>query len=441
MNIASAQHIYFAGIGGIGMSGLAQLLHADEKRVSGSDIASSPIIERLQEIGIPIRFEQTSPLPEADIDILIYSDALPEDHPERNAARQAGIPEMSYFSAVGEYAKQFMQVIAVSGTHGKSTTTAMIAKIFLEAEKNPTVLVGSILPEQKTNAIAGGKEFFIVEACEHQAHMLKIQPTVAVITNIEADHLDYYRDLQHIKDTFQQWIDALPNDGIVVAGNKMVSEPGRERTERDTSRAVSGDGSRTVIIPKQQDFNLLVPGKHNQSNALLAASVAQHYGIDDGTIRHALESYKGLWRRFEVKGEYQGATVISDYAHHPTEIRATIQAAREQYPNRCIAVLFQPHQRARTKALFTDFVDALADAQLAIVQEIYDVAGREDDSLTISSKDIVNELETQDVNAFFAQDSAASTQLLKKWLVKNDVLLIMGAGDIYQLADQLTKTP
>lgn len=450
MTIQQAKKIYFIGIGGIGMSALATVLQGDQKIILGSDSQKSFITERCEAKGMTVFYTQDAKNMPEKIDLYIYSDAVPEDHPERVFARLHDIPQMQYFEALGEYMHDFEYAIAVSGTHGKTTTTALIANILVAANLDPTVIVGSVVPELQSNARVGGKKILVVEACEHNAHMLHLRPDMIVLTNIEADHLDYYRDIEHIRDTFQEYLSVLPKDGVVIVNAddpvsmelSYATPPrtyGIEKPALLPASDVTVRDQRTHFTIENSVFSLAIPGLFNVSNALAAIAVARFFDVPDDTIRKVLESFHGVWRRFQYIGLYKEASVYSDYAHHPTAITATIQAARDFFPNRRIVVVFQPHQRARTKKLFNDFVSALSDADLCIVQEIYDVAGRESQEYqSVSSTQIVAELEKNDVNAFFTENEEETRRSLDEQIEPHDVVLIMGAGDIYQLAEKLS---
>lgn len=463
MNIQEAQSIYCIGIGGIGVSGLAQLLAADGKHIRGSDRAESGVTTRLASQDISVTYNQDGTEFPTDVDLVIYSGAVPAKHPERKAAEQAGITQLSYFEALGEYSDQFEHVVAVSGTHGKSSTTAMIANVLVAAGLNPTVVVGSIVREfgsgdgsveNGSNARPGGKEIFVVEACEYQSQFLHLNPTVAVVNNIEADHLDFYDGIEQIQEAFQQFVDKLPADGTAIINaddpqtmmlqlnDKTVVTAGweahakvqatRHRIKEQAQQFVVGDST----------FVLDVPGTFNISNALMAIAVARHFGVDDQVTAGALSAYNGIWRRFEIVGRYRKAILVSDYAHHPSEISATIQAARDFYQKSRILVAFQPHQRARTASLFDDFVAALSMADALIVQEIYDVAGREEQQQDMNSHKLIEAIEQAGVEnddmlfPVYSPSNEATADAIEDMVEKNDVVLIMGAGDIYTVAEE-----
>lgn len=432
------------------MSALAQLLHADGKQVSGSDRKETSVTDRLQRKGITVRYAQDGIGLDEQTDLFIYTSAILADHPERRRALDLGMRSISYFEAIGEYMRAFKNTIAVSGTHGKSTTTAMIANILVAAGMNPTVIVGSVVKEFESNARAGSKDVLVVEADEHEAHMLHLRPHMIVLTNIEADHLDYYRDLDHIVLTFQKYLDNLPESGVLF---KNVDDSESQELGCDGTVVTYGIDHPAQVSARLQRrahtqcftsngtaFELQIPGRFNVLNALAAIAVARHLHIPEQVIVDTLHDFHGVWRRFEIMGHYRGATVISDYAHHPTAVHSTIKAAREFYPGRRLVAVFQPHQRSRTKKLFSDFTKSFSEADFVIIQEIYDVAGREQSADTdISSGDLVAAVEQTGKYALYSADIADTRRKIDAVVEKNDVLLIMGAGDIYTLAEELAS--
>ena len=448
MNLVQAKKIYFCGIGGIGMSALAQLLNKEGKTVFGSDLVSSTIIKNLKKQNIKVTIQQSGSVLAKDTDLLIYSSAVPAHHPERQKAKILGIASLSYFEALGQYSQQFEKVIAISGTHGKSTTTAMIASVLIAAKLDPTVIVGSIMKELKSNARAGQKKYLVVEACEHQEHMLQLHPHMIILTNIEEDHLDYYHNLDHIVMAFQKYINHLPADGILIKNNddsesrdlgcdcRLVTY-GLENTAEYTATEVCTLKKQQHFVSLGSEFILNIPGRFNVANAMACIAACRVLGIKDSVMQITLAKFRGIWRRFEAIGKYRGATVISDYAHHPTAIHSTIRAAREFYPKQRIVLVFQPHQRSRTQKLFDKFVNCFTEADFVIIQEIYDVAGREDQKIRISSQDLVKAIEKKGKYAFYTKTVTQTRHKIDEVLDKNDVLLIMGAGDIYKLGEKL----
>lgn len=448
------QSIYCIGIAGAGMSGLARLLKLRGKQVSGSDLVDSPITQALQAEGIMVHVLQQANHVPLDCDLYVYSDAVPETNPERAVLIQRGLGDktVSYFTAVGALMKQYTHRIAISGTHGKTTTTAMLTMVLQEAGLDPTAIMGSMLKELHSNVRVGAnQDVFIIEACEYKAHMLQLHPTTIIVSNIEEDHLDYYRDIDHIQMTFQQFVNMLPADGLFIrnADDSESRELGFDGTTVSYGLVepadvmaidIKKDGQKQSFKVGDTRYTLSVPGDFNIYNALAVIAYARHLGIAGKIIQAALRKFTGTWRRFEVVGEYRQATIISDYAHHPTAVTATIKAAKECYPQRRIVVVFQPHQHNRTRRLFKKFVTAFDAADLVIIQEIYDVAGREaKEDQTVSSHDIVNTIEQTGKLVLYSPDGTKTKKLLAEHIEPNDVVLIIGAGDIYRVAEELSN--
>ncbi len=454
MNISKLSKIYFIGIGGIGISGLARILNWQGKQVLGSDLQETELTKELIEEGIGVLIEQKAEQVPEDADLYVYSAAVPEDNPERARIKELGLQdkEISYFEAVGELMKDYECAIAISGTHGKTTTTAILAEAMVEAGLDPTVIVGSKVKQLGSNARLGkDKKYFVVEACEHKEHMLKLHPKVILLTNIEEDHLDYYRDLEHIEMSFQEYINKLSVDKGLLVKNMDDSECknlgydgqiisyGIENEADVKVEDIEIKDKKQVFKIDGQEYNLQIPGKFNIYNALAAIAFLKDYlELDEEVIKKAIANFKGTWRRFEIAGEYKGATVISDYAHHPTAIEGVIKAAKDFYPDRRVVVVFQPHQHNRTKKLFDQFVDAFNEADFMIIQEIYGVAGREsEEDKDVSGQDLKEAIEKRGKYVFYAEDRKKSKVLIDEHLEKNDVLLIVGAGDIYKLGEEL----
>lgn len=403
--------VYFIGIGGIGVSALARkhLLAGDQ--VSGSDRASSLITDELKKLGAKIFLEQKAENIAEDLDLVIYTIAISENHPELARARELNLKILSYPEALGELSRSHF-TIAIAGTHGKTTTTAMVAQILISAGLDPTVIVGSLLQESQSNFIAGKSKYLIVEACEYRRSFLNLSPQILVITNIEADHLDYYRDLADIQSAFQELQNKLPETGVLIT----AKEYSKIRT----------------------DFNLKIPGAHNVRNAQAALAVAQALGIDYLVAVEALENFSGTWRRFELKGTIRkahgerGAKVYDDYAHHPSEIRATLAGAREIAKKKIFAV-FQPHLYSRTQQLFPDFTKSFADADEIIITDIY--AARETPDPEVSGEKLAHAITDQ--KARYLKSFAEIADYLKEKTSAGDLVIIMGAGDISQVASHL----
>ncbi|MFH1047197.1 MAG: UDP-N-acetylmuramate--L-alanine ligase [Patescibacteria group bacterium] len=456
--LTTIKKIHLIGVGGIGVSAVAKLLLHAGIEVSGSDAFESEITHDLAAKGIDIFIgHDAQNLPDG-VDLVIRSGAVPDDNPELAAARQRGVRDLTYFQFLGEYARD-KRVVAVAGTHGKSTTTAMLAQILIEAGLDPTVIVGSKVPSfPDGNLRLGSSDLLVVEACEHEAHLLEFHPQAAIVTNIEADHLDYYRDLDHIRDTFREFASQVAADGYLItnaddsdgsadltAKAKVLSVGFGAAANYRVSDIPGGNGvqrfSLTEAAVEIGQFDLHVPGKFNEMNAAMAATMALRLGVSAQAIWQALDHYRGIWRRFEIIGEPYGATVVSDYGHHPTAVAATLTAAKEFYPERKIVLLFQPHHRNRTRNLFDKFVESFDAADAVILPEIYDVTGREeDDDQNISSHDLVVAITKRDQArridrpVRYAQDLETAFSLLHSLLEPGSVALIMGAGDVDKLA-------
>ncbi len=491
MNLDKIKKVHFIGIGGIGVSAIAKLMLKNGKIVSGSDMVNSKIIEELKKMGAVIFIGSDKEYIKKDIDLVIYSLAVPSNNPERVMAKKLGVRQISYPEFLG-FLSERMQTIAISGTNGKSTTTAMLALILEKAGIDPTVIVGSKVPSFKDGNLRvgagcgygswlvrgkippspplgkGGMEWlFVVEACEYKAAMLELSPKVIILTNIEEDHLDFYKNLEHIKRTFKKYIEKVEKDGVVIynaddkntvdvlkgySGRKIgygvVSSIKYQVLSNLVARNVRVKNQRQIFeiwrgAEKLGEIKLRIPGIFNVYNALGAISAVIHLGVDFKIIKKSLEEFNGIWRRFEIAGNYNGAIIISDYAHHPTAIKNTLKAAKEFYPNRRIVAVFEPHSHNRTRKLFTEFAKSFDDADLVILSEVYDVAGREKIADRVSSQalaDAVRQFRSRRDRAmpclsdiFYAKDLKAAKKILLKNIKKNDVVLIMGAGDVYKL--------
>ena len=422
----NAQHIYMVGIGGIGMSARAQLLTRQGKVVSGSDRSESPTTELLTKQGIEVSVGHDQCLIPADTELLIYSDAVPESNVERARAREMGIPEMSYFEALGDVSKK-ARTIAVAGTHGKTTTTGMLAKILQYCDKEPTAVIGSIVRDFESNFLPGRDELFVVEACEYRDHMLKIAPEILVITNIELDHTDYFPNLKALQDSFRKMAEKIPVHGAIVTNPYDPIIAGAIAT----AKAPILDYT-TQTVPELAQI-----GEFNRENARAAkcAARAAFPHLQEEFTDKALLEFKGSWRRFEYRGETpSGATVFDDYAHHPTAIEKTIAAARERFPGKRITVAFHPHTYTRTASLMDEFARALAQADRTIIAPIF--AAREEPIEGITSEALAAQAQALGGNVTAMQSfDEIRDALLKEG---SDALIItMGAGDIYKVAEEI----
>lgn len=427
--------VYFVGIGGIGMSALAQLLQHQGKDVSGSDREESPTTALLAQkgvrvlIGNPPMQDGRAGIP-GDCELLIYSDAVPASNAVRTRAKETGIPEMSYFEALGKISKN-VRTIAVAGTHGKTTTTGMLAKILQRAGKEPTAIIGSIVKDFGSNFLAGRDDLLIVEACEYRDHLLKFSPEILVITNVELDHTDYFPDLAALQKTFRKAVEKVPTHGFIVTN---PNDP-------NVAPLLDNVSSSVVDYTQEEVPELGLIGEFNRDNARAAKAAARTVfpKIQDGAIDDALAHFQGSWRRFEYKGETpSGALVYDDYAHHPTAIKKTIEAAREKFPNKKIIVAFHPHLYSRTRDFMDDFAKALATADEVVLAPIY--AAREEPIPGITSDVLAKKISALGTPAqAFASLHDIYLYFSKTYNLKPETCLIitMGAGDIYKVAEQI----
>ncbi len=421
--LKTAKYIHCIGIGGIGISAVAKMLLLEGKTVSGSDMADSMIVEELRGAGAVISIGHAAGNIPTNTDLVIYTIAIPKSNPEFIEAEKRSLPMITYPQSLHEISKD-KYTIAVSGTHGKTTTTAMIAKILLDAWFDPTVIVGSFLKDHQSNFVAGKSKYIVVEACEYRKSFLEIEPTIAVITNIDNDHMDFYKDIPDIQGAFHAFAQKVPNTGFIIAdANNEVMQP-----------VLKGIAARTLDAGSFFDANLQlkIPGEHNKKDAALALAVASALGIDQEKAKASLAAFAGTWRRFEYKGETKsGVAVYDDYGHHPTEIKATLAGARELFPQRRIIVAFQPHLYSRTKLLLDEFAASFSDADTVLLAPIY--AAREPADPSISSDILAKKI--PDTKALLFANFSALESYCAEHLKKGDVLITMGAGDIYKVGD------
>lgn len=412
------------GIGGIGMSALAQLLAHEGKKVSGTDREDSPVVEMLTKQGIEITID-IGGMPEGT-ELLIYSDAVPASNAVRQQAKENNIPQLSYFEALGE-ASRGKRTIAIAGTHGKTTTTGMLAKILSDAGKKPTAIVGSIVRDFGSNFLAGKDDLFVVEACEYRDHVLKLDPEILVVTNLELDHTDYFPDLAALQETFRKAAEKVPSRGFIITNPE----------DANITPILKNVRAKVVDYTKMAVGSLQLIGEFNRDNAR-AALAAAHKALPELSLEagvHSLSEFKGSWRRFEYKGETpSGAIVYDDYAHHPTAISKTIDAAREKFPGKKIVVAFHPHLHSRTKSLLHEFAAALAKADQSIIAPIYEA--RMEVDREISNHTLARETADRGGDCI-ALDSfdAIREELLK--FDSSHLIITMGAGDIYKVAEQI----
>ena len=448
-------HVHFIGIGGISMSGLAEILLKEGFTISGSDNKESALTDHLADLGAALFYGQRASNIIPGIDVVVYTGAIHEDNEEYQEAVKRNLPMLTRAELLGQLMKNYGMPIAIAGTHGKTTTTSMLSHILLAGEMDPTISVGGILKAIGGNIKVGNSELFVTEACEYTNSFLDFFPRIGVILNIEEDHLDFFKDLDDIRHSFRRFAELLPKDGILVINGDI--ENLEELTEGLACQVIrfgvdsSQDYSATNIAHNQlgeASFDLVrggefvdrvslsVNGDHNVANAIAAIAVADKVGVPVDAIKKGLREFHGTDRRFELKGDVEGITIVDDYAHHPTEIQATLKAAAH-YPHKEIWSIFQPHTYTRTKALFDEFVEALTHADHVIMADIY--AARETDTLGISSKDIADVLTERGYDAHYFPSFEEIENFCMEVCHKGDLLITMGAGDVVNIGEDLLR--
>ncbi|MEE8885860.1 MAG: UDP-N-acetylmuramate--L-alanine ligase [Eubacteriales bacterium] len=448
-------HLHFIGIGGISMSGLAAILLDHHFTVSGSDAKKTDLTERLEKSGAIIHYPQAAENITDDIDVVIYTAAIHPSNPEYAAAVEKKIPMLTRAQLLGQMMKNYRIPICVSGTHGKTTTTSMAAHVMMQADMNPTISVGGILPLIGGNYRIGSTDTFLMEACEYTNSFLSFFPKISIILDIDADHLDFFKDLDDIRNSFRKFAELLPEDGTLIIN---ADDPACKMITRDLkcnviTFSMSNRGEYTADMITYDklghasfralhngkpigNFKLEVPGEHNVSNALAVIALAQVLGIKEDDIRAGFESFHGTNRRFEKKGMMNGATIIDDYAHHPTEIRATLTTAA-RVPHKTIWCVFQPHTYTRTKALLPQFAEALSIADHVVLADIY--AARELDIYGISSQDLQHEIEKLGTECEYFPSFDEIEDYLRRNVKEGDLVITMGAGNIVKVGEDLVQ--
>ena len=448
-------HVHFMGIGGISMSGLAQILINRGFTISGSDSKKSPLTIELEEMGAHIFYSQVAENISKDIDLLVYTAAISNDNPELNRAKEMGIPCMSRADLLGEIMENFASSICVCGTHGKTTTTSMVSHILLAAAKDPTITVGGILKAIDGNIRIGNSDYFVAEACEYTNSFLSFFPKYNIILNIEEDHMDFFKDLADIRNSFGKFADNTKEDGLILI-NEAIENNSEIINNSSAAHKTFGFSEKADCHPENLVYDSLgagkfdvvymgrnygqvslsVPGDHNVSNALSAAALGIELGIDFKDIQTGLSSFTGADRRFEKKGELNGITILDDYAHHPTEISATLSAAKKTNAKR-IVVAFQPHTYTRTKAFLDDFAKALSVADVVVLAEIY--AAREKNTIGISSRDLKEKIDELGTECHYFPTFEEIEKFLLEKCMNGDLLITMGAGNIVEIGENLLK--
>ncbi len=458
INFNAPCRVYFVGIGGISMSGLAELLLREGFTVSGSDRNSSGLTRALEAKGIVVKYGESASHITSDIDCAVLTSAIKDDNLEFQAIREKGIPWLSRAQLLGQLMKNYKTSIAISGTHGKTTTSSMVSEILLHGDTDPTLSIGGILKSIGGNIRIGAGDYFVAEACEYTNSFLSLFPTIGIILNIEEDHLDFFRDLAHIRSSFRKFAELIPAEGCLIINADIPDY--QELTEGLPCRIItfSMGGNPADYYPDQitwdgfgcpsfvlhgpdagiQDFRLQVPGLHNICNALAAIALADYLSIDRPVCREALASFAGTDRRFEYKGSVGGVTIIDDYAHHPTEITATLSAA-EKYPHKTLWCVFQPHTYSRTRDLLKDFAKALSLADKVVLADIF--ASREPASLGvslgISSEVLRDEIRALGTECYYFPSFDEIETFLLENCINGDMLITMGAGDVLKIGENL----
>ena len=452
-NLKKYKHIHLIGIGGVSMSGIAEILHHFGLFVTGSDCTKSRVTDRLASHGIFVSIGHSTSLVEK-ADLVIYSAAIKSDDPELVCARERNIVIVERADFVGFLTRIYHNTIGVSGTHGKTTTTSMISLCFIEAGLDPNIQVGAQLKQINGNYRVGNSDYFILEACEYVESFLKFNPKSAVVLNIDNDHLDYFKTFDNIKNAFHKYVSLLPRDGLLVTNGddencldlrkstyaKTITFSINNQKANFIARNISFDTNGFAKFDVYYnnnfyaEFKLSVPGMHNVYNALACIAMCVNYGIDKYTIKTALKKFTGANRRFELVGSYNNIYVYDDYAHHPSEILATLRALQKK-SFRQSWVVFQPHTYSRTKELLDDFAKALLDFNNIIITDIY--AARERNIYDISSQDLVDKINSLGKKAVYIQDFDEIAKYIKERACPNDIILTMGAGTVVDVSKKI----
>lgn len=455
LNFEEPIHVHFIGIGGISMSGLAEILLEEGFTISGSDAKQSALTDSLAQKGATIYIGQKASNLSIRPALVVYTAAIREDNEEFKAAVDAGIPMLSRAELLGQILDNYEKSIAVAGTHGKTTTTSMISQILLVAKADPTISVGGILEAIGGNIRVGGSEVFITEACEYTNSFLHFHPKYSIITSVEAEHLDFFKDIDDIRRSFHEFAGNTAHDGVLIINGQIAA---LDQITNNLSCSVTTYGlcenddfyaknityndhacGTYTLMHKTEDLgtvSLSVPGRHNVSNSLAAIALCLNLGLPLDVIKKGLLQFGGTKRRFEYKGTKNGITVIDDYAHHPTEVAATLTAARN-YPHGRIICVFQPHTYSRTKAFLSDFARVLSMADIVVLADIY--AAREKNTIGISSKDLLAELQKNGQESYYFPSFDEIEKFLSEKCINNDLLITMGAGDVYLIGEHLLQ--
>ena len=442
--LKKGQHVHLVGIGGVSMRPLGLVLKGMGMVVTGSDMNSSMSTDELIAQGIPVSIGHKAENIKGAA-CIIRTAAAHNDNPEIAAARAAGIPVFERAQAWGEIMKSYKNAVCISGTHGKTTTTSMMTHILMAAQTDPTVMIGGYLPLLHAGHRVGHGDTIVLESCEYCDSFLNFFPTLAVVLNVEADHLDYFKDLADVQNSFHKFA-MLATSDVISNGDDPHTVEAMEGVAHITF-GLNPENRITVanMCPDWRHFDVIcdgefychldmgVLGKHNALNALAAAGAAWRMGIPGEAVTRGVESFHGAGRRMEYKGVYNGADVYDDYAHHPDEVKATIASIRASMPEKRLILAFQPHTYTRTKALFDDFVRELGYADVLVLAEIY--AARERNTVGISSQHLAERIE----GSIYCETLQEVTQVLKNTARPGDIVITMGAGDIFRAGEALLK--
>lgn len=453
ISLNNKKKIHFIGIGGISMSGLAEIAHTRGFAVTGSDMKSSHTTMHLESLNIPVYYGHAASNIEKDVDLVVYTAAIHDDNPEIQAAKAANIELVTRSKFLGLIMKDYEFPICVAGTHGKTTTTSMLTHGLLAANLDPTITVGGILHAIHGNIRIGHTKYFATEACEYCNSFLDFFPKVGIILNIEEDHLDFFKDINDIRHSFQKFASTIPTDGFLAINGATpdlagfiaplhckVETFGLDESYNWYAKNITFDKKACASFDVYYNdsfminLKLHVTGTHNILNALSVCSVYHFLGLDLNMLNEGLKEFTGADQRFEIKGKFNDITVVDDYAHHPTEIAATLEVANN-YPHNHLYVVFQPHTYTRTRAFLNDFVKVLQNAEHVIITDIY--AAREKDPGDISSKDIVELINAAGKEVIYMKDFTEIANYLKANATAGDLIITMGAGNVNQIADIL----
>ncbi len=428
------RHVHFIGIGGSGISAIAYLALAHNLKVSGSDLSKNPTTDQLKKEGATIHIGHTKENLNDLAELVVYSEAIDkESNPEFLEAQKRGLETISYFKALGMITEH-KKTIIITGTHGKTTTTAMLGEALIQAKMDPTVIVGSRVPAFKNHNIYIGKsKWLVVEGCEYRRSFLNLKPFGVVLLNCELEHPDYYKNEEDYVSAFQELAEKIPHDGFLVFNN-----------EDNNAKKVSTFCHGTLIpvsrqTAKELELKLKVAGDFNQFNAAHAYKAAAFISDKTAAIKKGLEGFKGTARRMEVKGEKDGVMVIDDYGHHPTEIKVTLKAIKEKCPDRRLICVFQPHQYSRSHQLIDEFKKAFKDAEMVIVPDIFEARDSNEDKEKISAMSFAETVNQTHGNVIWGKSKEESLNLVKQTVKEGDILLTMGAGDVYKIGESFLK--